>query len=1720
MKKYFRIACALPVVFLFLFSSASAATCTKTVASGQSIQSAMSSAVAGEVICVRAGTYAEALNITKSGTAAKPIILQAYPGEKPVIDGQNKLPGGGQYGTLVMVRGSYIILDGFEFKNSSGEGIQLYGAHNTVRNSKIHHMYDVGIIGGGDYSIIEYNEAYENGQVNVNGRCNVEPYGDLCYWPNGIGVARDHVDGITNGAIIRGNISHDNWGEGIDSFEAEGTLIENNISYNNFSVNLYISDTRNAIVRNNLVYNINSTHVRSGNPANVTIADEVASKPRSSNVQVTNNIVYGADICEACWTIPTGLSNINVNHNTIVNGSIDVGASNGTNITQTNNCTISASQVSGLGTPTAGMLTAAKFAGASCTAGSGANVSSFSSAVGPGGGGTTPVPTPTPSPVSTKFVANDRVQVSSGPLNVRNAANGTTGTILGAQVTGALGTVVGGPISQGGYNWWQINYDTGADGWSVEGYLVKYVSSNPTSTPAPTPGDNHGFRSLGINFWGDWEQGITGSNDHTWQQIMGQEGFTLMNDGKGRQGSRYVKVEVSGGSDERSEVIVCQAEDGSPTYEETGIVKYSFSVKFDKTWTPLESWGLIFQIHTPDTLGTNPAFALLPTNGGGNGWTVDSRAGDINVNRGETWELSDQSFPLDTWIDFQVFIKYAKNNTGFIIVDRRTGNETSFHTVLEKLNIPTIGWSSSQETGVEDWDHQYARHGLYGTFNGARTLYLDGFTREVMTGTTPPPTPTTPGETTPPSIPSNLTATALTYSKTSLTWTASTDNTAVAGYKIFRNGTQVGTSNAAAYTDTGLTAETNYSYTVAAYDAAGNTSALSGSASVKTKVFTPPPPTPVGLTATATSPSQIKLNWTAATSTKVTGYNIFRNSVLIALVTNGTTYTNNGLTPSTNYTYTIASNDITGGVSSQTESVNATTLAAVAADTQAPTAPSGLTAVTVSSSRINLSWTASTDTVGVTGYSIFRDGINIAVVSNGTSYVDADLSAGKSYAYTVAAFDAIGNTSEKSSSVSATTFTTDAQGTVSAIKPGDRVYTMESVNVRSCPGTGCSVVGVAKAGMKGTIKDGPYNADGSIWWRVAFDNGLNGKVIDTYLRSEKATTNATPVYTRGTSSRFGRQMHVGTMGSDVSDLQEFLHTLGFYPEKIISGYLGALTSKAVAAFQKAKGLSPVGIVGPQTLKKLNELAEEGSENKSSNSLVYTPAPSNSSALTVKTTVVSPTRVDLSWGAVSGAVGYTVKRDGNVIATVTGTTYSDTAVKAGTYIYIVSSNMVNGQSFASAPSQVFIKGDVYTSVSDDLTPPSIPTNLVVKVAAWYQIDLTWSPSTDNDRVVGYKIYRDGVQIGISATTSYSDISSKFDPTHVYSYTVSAFDFSGNESGQSASSTGQPPAQPAPTPVTPPTPGPGGNDDPYTGPMPSCDEPAPAPTNSTVVTVPASNGSDDTVAFNAAIAQVPAGGTVRVPAGTYLIDATRHVNINKSLTFKMETGAILKAKPNAAGGYQVILVTGSNVNIIGGTLQGERNQHLTPGNIAKLVPPSASNPSCLYASNCYGQWGHGLEVRGSNTVFVSGVLSKDMWGDGFNVSGNAKNVRFCSIVATGNRRQGMSIINGSGIVVKNSVFTNTVGHAPQCGFDVEPNANQIASNIQLLNSQFTNNENCGLSIYAGAPGAVVSGLTITGNTATGNRGNARFGYILDDRAKGTVFTNNIGGSVHIGVGATPP
>jgi uncharacterized repeat protein (TIGR03806 family) len=179
-------------------------------------------------------------------------------------------------------------------------------------------------------------------------------------------------------------------------------------------------------------------------------------------------------------------------------------------------------------------------------------------------------------------------------------------------------------------------------------------------------------------------------------------------------------------------------------------------------------------------------------------------------------------------------------------------------------------------------------------------------------------------DTTAPSVPQGVTATAQSATQIVLSWQASTDaGSGVAGYRIFRNGgTTVHatvTAPATTFTDTGLTAATQYSYTVRAFDSASpaNESANSSVATATTPSAPPvadttPPSVPQNLTATAASSTQVNLAWQASTDagTGVAGYRVFRNGGATPIATVTTlSYSDTGLTAATQYTYTVRAFD-------------------------------------------------------------------------------------------------------------------------------------------------------------------------------------------------------------------------------------------------------------------------------------------------------------------------------------------------------------------------------------------------------------------------------------------------------------------------------------------------------------------------------------------------------------------------------------------------------------------------------------------------------------------------------------------------------------------------------------------------------------------------------------------------------------------------------------------
>ncbi|WP_042160247.1 lytic polysaccharide monooxygenase [Paenibacillus gorillae] len=203
---------------------------------------------------------------------------------------------------------------------------------------------------------------------------------------------------------------------------------------------------------------------------------------------------------------------------------------------------------------------------------------------------------------------------------------------------------------------------------------------------------------------------------------------------------------------------------------------------------------------------------------------------------------------------------------------------------------------------------------------------------------------TNPVDTTAPSAPGTLTSPSKTTTSVSLSWGAATDNVGVTGYRIFNGANQIAqvSGSTLTYTATGLTANTPYTFSVRAIDAAGNVSASGNALTVTTNPIvgndTQPPTAPGGLHVMgAPTSSSLQLMWSPSTdNVGVTGYRIYNGSTLVTTTSGtATSYTVTGLSASTTYTFSVRAIDAAGNQSAAS-TVNGTTAATSTAPAWAP----------------------------------------------------------------------------------------------------------------------------------------------------------------------------------------------------------------------------------------------------------------------------------------------------------------------------------------------------------------------------------------------------------------------------------------------------------------------------------------------------------------------------------------------------------------------------------------------------------------------------------------------------------------------------------------------------------------------------------------------------------------------------------------------------------------
>ena len=712
-----------------------------------------------------------------------------------------------------------------------------------------------------------------------------------------------------------------------------------------------------------------------------------------------------------------------------------------------------------------------------------------------------------------------------------------------------------------------------------------------------------------------------------------------------------------------------------------------------------------------------------------------------------------------------------------------------------------------------------AIHGQYfaGRIDEVRVYNTALSATEIQTDMNTPIGASGPPDTTPPTDPTGLTATAVSQSQVNLAWTGSTDNVAVANYRVERcqgaacsNFVQVATPTGTTFNDTGLSAATTYRYRVRAADAAGN---LSGYTAIQnaTTPDTQAPTDPTGLSATAVSASQINLSWTASTdNVAVANYRVERcqgatctTFVQVATPT-GTTYNDTGLTTATTYRYRVRAADAAGNLSGYTAIQNAATT-----DTQAPTDPTGLSATAVSGTQINLAWTGSTDNVAVANYRVERcQGAACTTfvqvgTPTGTTYNDTGLTTATTYRYRVRAADAAGNLSGYTAIENATTPDTQAptaptglSATAVSASQIDLAWTASTDNVavsgyrvERCEGAACTTFVQIGAPTGTTYNDTGLTTATTYRYRVRAADAAGN--LSGYSAIQNAATTDTQPPTDPT----------GLSATAVSGTQIDLAWTGSTDNVAVANYRVERCQGAGCTIFVQVG-TPTGTtyndtgLTTATTYRYRVRAADAAGNLSGYTAIENATTPDTQAPTAPTGVTatagSQSQIDLAWTASTDNVAvsdYRVERCQGAtcanfvqVATPTAASYSDAGLLAATtYRYRVRA--------ADAAGNLSGYSAIESATTPDTEAPTVPAGLAATAVSASQINLGWAASTDNTGVSVYRVERcqgadcsDFVQVATPTGAALND--SGLQAATSYSYRVRAADAAGNLSGYSS------------------------------------------------------------------------------------------------------------------------------------------------------------------------------------------------------------------------------------------------------------------------------------------------------------------------------------------------
>ena len=556
-----------------------------------------------------------------------------------------------------------------------------------------------------------------------------------------------------------------------------------------------------------------------------------------------------------------------------------------------------------------------------------------------------------------------------------------------------------------------------------------------------------------------------------------------------------------------------------------------------------------------------------------------------------------------------------------------------------------------------------------------------------------------------PAAPTVLTATGVNSNQINLTWNAATDNIGVTGYRLERcqgssctNFVQIATPGTNSYSDAGLTVKVTYRYRVRAVDGAGNVGPYSSSASATTPDTTPPT-APSDLTAVPASPVRIDLSWGGATdNVAVMRYRVERclgagctGFVQIATPT-GRTYASTGLAASTTYRYRVRAADSAGNLGEYSSVVDATTM-----DGIKPSNPTGLTASPVSSNQINLSWNASTDNIGVTGYRLQRcQGTGCSTFADiatptGTTHADMSLAAGTTYRHRVRAVDAAGNLSGFSNIVTSTTPavsdptppTAPPSVTAIAVSSGQINLSWGAASdnigvtnylVERCAGVGCTNFVQTAVSAGTTYNDTGLLASTTYAYRVRATDLAGNLGPYSPVTSGTTLVDATPPTAPSSlnaTAISGGQINLGwTAATDNSGVA------GYGLERCAGAGCSNFVQVATPSGTSYSdiGLSP-GTTYSYRVRATDLVGNAGPYSPVASATTVSDATPPAAPSSLMATVVSNTQINLNWVAATdnvGVTGYLVERCTGAgcssfvqLATPTGTSHNDLGLLSGT-----------------------------------------------------------------------------------------------------------------------------------------------------------------------------------------------------------------------------------------------------------------------------------------------------------------------------------------------------------------------------------------------------------------------------------------------------------------------